>query len=146
MMITQRNRDYPTYVVHLPLDVTFDLFAQPSMGAYRFLHKSGEYLRESDGQSSGTPTTVRTWTEATRYAAQQDAAFIVNFGSKHVYFSRSTPSGAQSWHIAAPVPHPRLEEFNHAQSVPYEPLADGSQPKPKRKQLSGAQKRKLYGR
>lgn len=146
----QRNQAYPTRVVRLPLDVTFDLYAQPSMSAYRFLHKSGEYLRVSDGHDA-SPTTVRTWAEAIRYAKQQGVvAFIVNFGNKHVYFpahsggvSPPAPDGGMSWYIAAAIPHPSLEEFNHAEAVPYEPLADGSQPK--RKQASGAQNRKRYG-
>lgn len=137
-----RNDTWATRSIRLPEDVTLDLFDNPYQSAYRFLHKSGEYHRIADSENTkeALPVTVGNWPEALLYASQNDAAYIVNFKEKRVYWRCSTVRGAPIWMPTAPIPHAVIEDVN-GNPTPYEPMPDGLPP-PRRPQLSGAQKRK----
>lgn len=139
----ERNEVWVTRVIRLPQDVTWDLFNHPYRHAYSFLHKTGEYLRVGSTNKDAAPITVGSWPEALLHAQRQEAEFIVSFKEKRVFFRVVTQTGAFTWMPATPIPHDSIEVLNNAETAPYEPLADGTQPK--RKQPSGAQKRKRYG-
>lgn len=136
----QPAHTWVTRSIRLPEDVTLDLYTNPYRAAYAFLHKSGEYLRVGTNARNAVPVIEGTWPAALLYAIQNDAAYIVNFKEKRVFFRIDHPGRAPVWMPAAPILHLSIEKFNHAEAVPYEPFADGTQPK--RKHASGASKRK----
>lgn len=140
---TESQEIRPIKYVQIDQGLSHALFLSPPTRAYQFLHRSGEVIRIQEGQS-GVPHALTTtdWPTALLLALQYDASYIVSFWKRKILFRVDNPHGAPSWWPAVVAPAD-LSIYNHSEQARREPDEHGNQPK--RKQLSGAQKRKKYG-
>lgn len=140
----EANPFFPLRYLKLPEAVARDLFLDPRpVTRWALLNKRGEYM--SVETNAGAAVLVyASWPDAMLGAETNGAEYIAAFKRRCVFFRVLSPSGTPMWW---PVPvlnaDDSLKIINHMKADRYEPDAQGNQPK--RKQLSGAQKRKLYG-
>jgi hypothetical protein len=137
----------PLRYLRLPQDVSWDLFLDPRpVTRWALLNKRGEYMLIQDTVNGGVnKLQYDSWPDAQLGAELNGATYIVAFKRRRVLFRVISPSGTPTWW---PVPvlnaDESLSEINNMKVDRYEPNAQGEQPK--RKQLSGAQKRRRYGK
>lgn len=136
---------FPLRYLKIPEDVAWDVLCDPRpVTGWALLNKRGEYICIETETAGVDKATFSSWPEAMLGAELHGAEYIVAFHHRKVMFRVMSPSNTPTWWPVRVLGVPdSMAEINHIKADRYEPDAEGNQPK--RKQLSGAQKRKLYG-
>lgn len=140
-MPIERNNAVPFQSIDLKYEVALHLFTRTFDESYAILHNNGDYVRVARGANETPHELVfPSWAEAVHAADVNCVDFIVNFKKRRVYFRLRHAGGGCTWPFATTYPPEELKALNHASIEPYEPNAEGEQPKQKR--TSGAANRK----